>query len=167
MCFKKNSATLNLFNFKQLIKSPTRTTDTVSSIIDHILCNNTEKISQSGGIPCGLTDHDPIFCTCKTETVKQTYNCHKIVIPQFHPFRSSAYRFRDKHFFTQNGQNHSFSRSHDPKWNFPVRYFFFRRWSQNFVRFALALTVFESALFQGHMTKNEIFPSDTLFLGWS
>ena len=75
--FKKYSAILKLFNFKQLIKSPTRTTDTVSSIIDHILCNTSEKISQSGVIPCGLSDHDLIFCTRKT--VKQTYNCHKTV----------------------------------------------------------------------------------------
>ena len=86
---------------------------------------------------------------------------------------SSAYRFEDKHFFCKKGRIGSISWSHDRKCNFYRQILFFLRWSPNFFRFALALTVSEIntfstktdkwALFQGHMTKNEIFPSDTFF----
>ena len=62
ICFKKASHslfnryldTLKLFSFRQLIETFTRVTDKSATIIDHILCNTTSKISQSGVIPVGL-----------------------------------------------------------------------------------------------------------------
>ncbi|CAC5366846.1 unnamed protein product [Mytilus coruscus] len=56
ICFKDQSGSLykslnellKLFNLSQIIKEPTRITEFTASVIDHILCNNTEKISQSG-----------------------------------------------------------------------------------------------------------------------
>ena len=79
------------------------------------------------------------------------------MIQKFPPFRSSAYRFRDKHFFRKNGQIGNFSRSHDQKWNFSVRYFFFLWWSPNFVRFALALTVSEISTFFAKLPNRYFF----------
>ncbi|CAC5378070.1 unnamed protein product [Mytilus coruscus] len=65
ICFKDQSGSLykslnellKLFNLSQIIKEPTRITEFTASVIDHILCNNTEKISQSGVLNIGFSDH--------------------------------------------------------------------------------------------------------------
>ena len=56
---------LGLYNCKQLIKDPTRVTDLCSTLIDHIICNNEDKICQCGIIHMGLSDHFLIYCTRK------------------------------------------------------------------------------------------------------
>ena len=52
---------LNSFGYSQLIKDPTRTTSTTSTIIDHIMTNRPEIITCSGVIPCGISDRDALF----------------------------------------------------------------------------------------------------------
>ena len=65
-----------IFSLKQLT-CPTRLTCNISSLIDHILTNSTEKIFQSSIIDCGMSDHQLMFCTRK---VKQTkFNKHNNV----------------------------------------------------------------------------------------
>ena len=56
---------LDLNSFKQLITSPTRVTKSSSSIIDHICTNSSNKVSQSGVIESGVSDHFITFCTRK------------------------------------------------------------------------------------------------------
>ena len=46
---------LNLFHLKNLIKEPTRFPSL--SCLDHILCNNSNKICQSGTICIGMSDY--------------------------------------------------------------------------------------------------------------
>ena len=48
-----------------MIKEPTRTTCNTASLLDHILTNYAEKVSQKGVIDVGLSDHQLIFCTRK------------------------------------------------------------------------------------------------------
>ena len=50
----------------QIIDNATRITETTSSLLDHILTNVTDKVSQSGVFNIGLSDHQMIFCTRKT-----------------------------------------------------------------------------------------------------
>lgn len=64
--FKNYCNILNMFSLKQLIAEPTRITASSSSLIDHILCNNEDKVSQSGVIKVGISDHFLTFCTRKT-----------------------------------------------------------------------------------------------------
>ena len=64
----------SLYGLKQLIESPTRITVTTSTLIDHILTNSHEKVSQSGVIDVSLSDHQIIFCTRKI--YKQKYHKH-------------------------------------------------------------------------------------------
>ena len=54
----------------QIIENATRITEKTSSVLDHILTNCTDKISQSGIINVGLHDHQLIFCTRKTIKIK-------------------------------------------------------------------------------------------------
>ena len=65
----------SLHSLKQLIKSPTRITENKSSLLDHVLTNYSEKISQSGVIDIGVSDHQLIYCTRKVLHPKT--NSHK------------------------------------------------------------------------------------------
>ena len=53
----------------------TRTTCSSSTLIDHILTNCREKISQSGVIDIGILDHQLIYLTRKLHRMK--WNTHK------------------------------------------------------------------------------------------
>ena len=56
---------LKLFDLEQIIAEPTRVTPTSSSLLDYILCNNKEKLCQSGTMPIGLSGHFLTYCTRK------------------------------------------------------------------------------------------------------
>ena len=62
---KHYSQLLKTNGFKQIINDPTRITDTTESLLDHILVNTPNRISQSGVISKGISDHDMIYCTRK------------------------------------------------------------------------------------------------------
>ena len=65
----------SVHGLKQLITSPTRITEKTSSLLDHILTNSHDKISQSGVIDAGLSDHQITYCTRKI--IKEKFNEHK------------------------------------------------------------------------------------------
>ena len=73
--FKKYREFCSTFSLIQLIESPTRITSTSSSLIDHILTNAIDKISNSGIINIGVSDHQLIFFTRKLNREKS--NTHK------------------------------------------------------------------------------------------
>ena len=54
---------LTKFHLVQLIKSPTCTTATTKTVIDHIITNRPEPVSKSGALPCGISDYDAVFMT--------------------------------------------------------------------------------------------------------
>ena len=54
---------LTKYNLIQMIKSPTRTTATTKTIIDHIITNRPESVSKNGVLASGISDHDVIFLT--------------------------------------------------------------------------------------------------------
>ena len=58
-----------------MIKHATRTTRNSSTMIDHILTNSTEKISQCGVIDIGISDHQLIYFHRKLHSMK--LNTHK------------------------------------------------------------------------------------------
>ena len=64
-----------MHGLKQLIDSPTRVTENTSSLLDHILTNSHDKISQVGVIDAGLSDHQITYCTRKIK--KEKFNEHK------------------------------------------------------------------------------------------
>ena len=59
------------FGVTQLIMEPTRYSCNTSTLLDHILTNTENKISSSGVIDIGISDHQLIYCTRKTEKPKQ------------------------------------------------------------------------------------------------
>ena len=61
---------IKTYSLTQLIKEPTRTTRTTQTIIDHIVTNRPERVSESGVIPCGISDHNLIFMTKKIRSPK-------------------------------------------------------------------------------------------------
>ena len=71
------------FGLKQLIKVPTRTTTSSSTIIDHILASYPERVTQCGVIDISLSDHQLIYCTRKISRIKR--GSHKQI--QFRSFK--------------------------------------------------------------------------------
>ena len=61
------------YDFKQLIKGPTRATWSTSTLINHILTK--KYISQSGIIDTALSDHSTVYCARKIS--RAIYNKHK------------------------------------------------------------------------------------------
>ena len=56
---------MRIFDLKQIITEPTRITDTSETAIDSICTSDVGNVSQSGVLPCKLSDHNVIFCTRK------------------------------------------------------------------------------------------------------
>ena len=61
-CFKHS--------LEHIITRPTRVTDQTATVVDRILTNSRDKISQSDVIDLRLTDHDLIYCIRKTSLPK-------------------------------------------------------------------------------------------------
>ena len=59
------------FGLKQLIIVPTKVTTGSSTIIDHVLASFPERVTQSGVIDIGLSDHQLIYCTRKISRIKR------------------------------------------------------------------------------------------------
>ena len=57
-------------SLEQVIKRPNRVFDQTATLIDHIVTNSPEKVSQSDIIDLGLSDDNLIYCTRKTSLPK-------------------------------------------------------------------------------------------------
>ena len=60
----------SMYGWSQLIDCPTRITSNTSTLIDHILTNTQENISQSGIIDTAMSDRSLIYFTRKILKVK-------------------------------------------------------------------------------------------------
>ena len=49
---------------------PTSVTSKTATLIDHVLTNSSQKVSQSGVIELDISDHDLVYCTRKTPFLK-------------------------------------------------------------------------------------------------
>ena len=67
----------SLHGLKQIIKTPTRVTENTATLLDHILTNSTDRVSQSGVIEIGLSDHMLTYCTRKIS--KKKFSEHKFI----------------------------------------------------------------------------------------
>ena len=77
----KKVSRIKLLALKQIIKSLTRVIPNTPTLIDHILTNTNEEVTQCGLVNIGLSDHQMIFCTRNIEKEKE--GGHKQI-----PFRS-------------------------------------------------------------------------------
>ena len=48
-------------NSFKLIETPTRTTSDSKTLIDHVATNRPEWVTESGVIPCGISDHNIVY----------------------------------------------------------------------------------------------------------
>lgn len=63
-----------MYGITQLINQINRETSDSKSLLDQIICNNKDKISQWGVLPVGLSDHYVTYCNRKV--VKECLNKH-------------------------------------------------------------------------------------------
>ena len=75
--YKSFSNYCKLHSLKQLITQFTRVCPATQTVIDLILTSDQTKISRSGVIECGISDHNIIFCTRKIQ--KSVSNCHNTI----------------------------------------------------------------------------------------
>ena len=61
----KLNSIYELYQISQLINEPTRVTLTTSSLLDHVVTNTPEKISHSGVVHTGISDHSLIYAIRK------------------------------------------------------------------------------------------------------
>ena len=62
---KKLKSLYELYQLSQVIDQATRVTINTSSLIDHLVTNTPEKISASGVVPTGISDHSLVFAVRK------------------------------------------------------------------------------------------------------
>ena len=67
----------SLNGLKQLLTLPTHITKTSTSLLDHVLTNSADRVSQFGVVDTGLSDHQLIYCTRKITHTKT--NVHKYI----------------------------------------------------------------------------------------
>ena len=60
----------SLHGLRQLIQEATHITETSETLLDHIISNSTQKVSQHGVVNLGLSDHQMIYCTRKSTRAK-------------------------------------------------------------------------------------------------
>ena len=75
---KKIKSLYELYQLTQLIDEATRITPTTTSLIDHIVTNMPEKISDSGVIHTGISDHSLVFAIRKIYIVTKQENTLEI-----------------------------------------------------------------------------------------
>ena len=68
---------IDIYGLTQLITETTRVTQYSSTLIDLCLTNSPDKISKSGVINIGISDHSASYLTCKVTHLRS--NMHKIV----------------------------------------------------------------------------------------
>ena len=90
------------FGLKQLIKVPTRTTTSSSTIIDHILASYPQRVTQCGVIDISLSDHQLIYCTRKISRIKR--GSHKQI--QFHSFKHYTVNLFEQELLKLNFPNY-------------------------------------------------------------
>ena len=56
---------MDIYQLKQIIQQPTRITENSETLIDVFITNNPEKISYSGVVPLGVSDHNLIYASIK------------------------------------------------------------------------------------------------------
>ena len=87
-----------LYGLSQLIDCPTRMTCNTSSLIDHILKNTQESISQSGVFDTAISDYSLIYCTRKTPKAKYNrYN--EITFLSFKNYSPDVYKRPWREFY--------------------------------------------------------------------
>ena len=90
------------FGLKQLIKAPTRTTTSSSTIINHLLASYPERVTQCGVIDISLSDHQLICCTRNISRIKR--GSHKQI--QFHSFKHYTVDLFEQELSKLNFQNY-------------------------------------------------------------
>ena len=86
---KKIKSLYELYQLSQLIDKSTRVTMTTSSLIDHIVTNTPEKISDSGVVHTGISDHSLAFAIRKISVVKT--DKHSIEIRNMKNFNENKF----------------------------------------------------------------------------
>ncbi len=68
---KQYKQILDLNSYKHIITNPTQVTEHRANILDHIICNMDDRITHSGVIETGISDHFLTYCTRKHKEISK------------------------------------------------------------------------------------------------
>ena len=91
---KNLKRTLHSFGLTQLIKEPTRTTETTKTTIDHIITNKPNMVSNSEVISCGISD--VVFIEKNVRTPKLKVPPKVVNVRNFKRFDSDSFQVDTK-----------------------------------------------------------------------
>ena len=91
-CVKHINRIYRKHNLSQMIDEPTRTTSDTCTIIDHIVTNKPTYVSESGVIPCGISDHDVTFAVRRARLPKIKNQPKIIRVRKYNKFDNEAFR---------------------------------------------------------------------------
>ena len=91
-CVKYINRIYRKHNLSQLIVEPTRTTSDTCTVIDHIVTNKPTCVSESGVIPCGISDHDVTFAIRRARLPKIKNQPKIIRVRKYNKFDNEAFR---------------------------------------------------------------------------
>ena len=82
---KKWQHLIDLFDLSQMIREPTRVTETTSTIIDHVYTSHPDNIIESFVSPCSISDH---FLVCFTRKISNRISKSKHVTTKYRCFKN-------------------------------------------------------------------------------
>ena len=72
-------STITLLGLTQLVKSPTRITQTSATLIDHIYTNNPDALTEVDVLNWSISDHCPISCSRSIKLPKCKHKTHSYI----------------------------------------------------------------------------------------
>ena len=93
-------STITLLGLTQLVKSPTRLTQTSATLIDHIYTNNRDVITEVSVPDLSISDHCPISCSKSITLPKCEPKSHSYIYISFRSFKhfNKTAFFNDLHW---------------------------------------------------------------------
>ena len=81
---------LMTYKLTKFIKEPTQTTSDIRTLINHIIVNRTDLVSDNGVIPCGISDHDT-YITKNMRRPKLEFQTKTITVRNFNKFNLNSF----------------------------------------------------------------------------
>ena len=78
--------------FKQMINEATRITSDTKTLIDHVSTNKPDRVSSSGIISCGISDHDAVYLVRSMRMPKLRRDPKTVTIRKFRRFDLDAFK---------------------------------------------------------------------------
>ena len=82
----------SIYQLKQMINEATRITSDTKTLIDHVSTNKPDRVSSSGIVPCGISDHDAVYLVRCMRMPKMRREPKTVTVRKFRRFDLDAFK---------------------------------------------------------------------------